>query len=217
MPFEPTLFWRSVPILLEGLTVTLLLSILAILFSGVWGVLVLLALRANQLFRVVGRIYVEIMRNTPIIVIMFFIFFGSGILGAPMTGFAAGLLSLVLQNGAYIAEIYRGGIQGVSKRQFEAGMALGFLPRQTFLLIVLPQAIRKVIAPLGTQGVMIIKDTAIVATISVAEMTFQARLLADRTAAVFEIFIALAGLYIIVTSIFNLGVRVLERKYGYKN
>jgi len=203
--------------LLEGLTVTLLLSILAILFSGVWGVLVLLALRANQLFRVVGRIYVEIMRNTPIIVIMFFIFFGSGILGAPMTGFAAGLLSLVLQNGAYIAEIYRGGIQGVSKRQFEAGMALGFLPRQTFLLIVLPQAIRKVIAPLGTQGVMIIKDTAIVATISVAEMTFQARLLADRTAAVFEIFIALAGLYIIVTSIFNLGVRVLERKYGYKN
>lgn len=203
--------------MLEGLTVTLLLSILAILFSGVWGVLVLLALRANQLFRVVGRIYVEIMRNTPIIVIMFFIFFGSGILGAPMTGFAAGLLSLVLQNGAYIAEIYRGGIQGVSKRQFEAGMALGFLPRQTFLLIVLPQAIRKVIAPLGTQGVMIIKDTAIVATISVAEMTFQARLLADRTAAVFEIFIALAGLYIIVTSIFNLGVRVLERKYGYKN
>lgn len=91
------------------------------------------------------------------------------------------------------------------------------MPKRVFLLIVLPQAIRKVIAPLGTQGVMIIKDTAIVATISVAEMTFQARLLADRTAAVFEIFIALAALYIVLISVFNLSVRLLERKYGYKN
>jgi len=217
MPFETTLMWRSVPILLEGLTVTLWLSLLAIVLSALWGVVILLALRAKRLIYGVGRVYVEIMRNTPIIVIMFFIFFGSGMVGYPMTGFAAGLLSLVLQNGAYIAEIYRGGIQGVSVRQTEAGLALGFMPRKTFLLIVLPQAIRKVIAPLGTQGVMIIKDTAIVATISVAEMTFQARLLADRTAAVFEIFIALAALYIILTSVFNLGVRVLERKYGYKN
>lgn len=217
MPFETSLMWRSVPILLEGLTVTLWLSVLAISLSGLWGVIVLLALRANRLIYCIGRVYVEIMRNTPIIVIMFFIFFGSGVLGSPMTGFAAGLLSLVLQNGAYIAEIYRGGIQGVSIRQTEAGLALGFMPRKAFLLIILPQAIRKVVAPLGTQGVMIIKDTAIVATISVAEMTFQARLLADRTAAVFEIFVALAVLYIILTSVFNLFVRLIERKYGYKS
>lgn len=196
---------------------TLWLSVLAISLSGLWGVIVLLGLRANRLIYCIGRVYVEIMRNTPIIVIMFFIFFGSGVLGSPMTGFAAGLLSLVLQNGAYIAEIYRGGIQGVSIRQTEAGLALGFMPRKAFLLIVLPQAIRKVVAPLGTQGVMIIKDTAIVATISVAEMTFQARLLADRTAAVFEIFVALAVLYIILTSVFNLFVRLIERKYGYKS
>jgi glutamine transport system permease protein len=217
MPFDTTLMWRSVPILLDGLSVTILLSVFGILFSALWAVVVLSALRSNLLIRGIGRVYVEIMRNTPIIVIMFFIFFGSGVLGSPMSGFTAGLLSLVLQNGAYIAEIYRAGIQGVSVRQTEAGLALGFKPRQTFLMIVLPQAVRKVIAPLGTQGVMIIKDTAIVATISVAEMTFQARLLADRTAAVFEIFIALAVLYIILTSVFNIGVRLLERKYGYKN
>lgn len=217
MEFQANLMWRSVPILLEGLTVTLTLSFLAIFLSMVWGVFVLLALRGNQFFYAIGRVYVEIMRNTPIIVIMFFTFFGSGVLGSPMSGFAAGLLSLLLQNGAYVAEIYRGGIQGVSSRQTEAGLALGFMPKRVFLLIILPQAVRKVIAPLGTQGVMIIKDTAIVATISVAEMTFQARLLADRTAAVFEIFFALAALYIILTSIFNLSVRLLERKYGYKN
>jgi His/Glu/Gln/Arg/opine family amino acid ABC transporter permease subunit len=217
MEFSTTLMWRSVPVLLDGLTVTLMLSFLAISLSTVWGVFVLLALRGNRLIYAIGRVYVEIMRNTPIIVIMFFIFFGSGMLGHPMTGFAAGLLSLVLQNGAYVAEIYRGGIQGVSTRQTEAGLALGFMPKRVFLLIVLPQAIRKVIAPLGTQGVMIIKDTAIVATISVAEMTFQARLLVDRTAAVFEIFIALAALYIVLTSVFNVSVRLLERKYGYKN
>lgn len=217
MPFEISLMLRSVPILLEGLTITLILSFLAILLSAFWGVILLLSMRAGKFSNAFARVYIEIMRNTPIIVIMFFIFFGSGVIGMPLSGFVAGLLSLVLQNGAYIAEIYRAGIQGVSNRQTEAGLALGFMPKRTFLLIVLPQAIRKVIAPLGTQGVMIIKDTAVVATISVAEMTFQARLLADRTAAVFEIFTALAIIYIALTSIFNLGIRVIERKYGYKN
>ena len=82
--------------------------------------------------------YVEVVRNTPVLVQMFFIFFGSGVLGYPLSGFTAGLLALVLQNGAYAAEIYRGGIRSVSQRQAEAGLALGLTPRAAFRIIVLP-------------------------------------------------------------------------------
>lgn len=217
MSFDLGFAVRAVPILMEGLSTTLTLSLLALVLSAALGILVLMGQFSGKWLRGLTRTYIEIVRNTPILVIMFFVFFGSGVLGAPMSGFLSGLVSLVLQNGAYIAEIYRGGIQGVSIRQTEAGLALGFNPKQTFTLIVLPQAVRKVIAPLGTQGVMIIKDTAVVATISVAEMTFQARLLADRTAAVFEVFAALSILYIVLTSAFNLGTRMLEKKFGYKN
>jgi ABC-type amino acid transport system permease subunit len=133
-------------------------------------------------------------------------------MGYPVSGFAAGLIALVLQNGAYAAEIYRGGIRAVAHRLAEAGLALGLTPRRSFRLIVLPIAIRNVIPPLANQGVLIIKDTSLVATISVAELTFQARLLADRTAAVFEIFFTLALFYLVLTAIFSGGMRLLERR-----
>ena len=96
-------------------------------------------------------------------------------------GLVAGLLALTLQNGAYIAEIYRAGIQSVSQRQTESGLAIGLTPREAFWVIVFPQALRKVVPSLANQGVVIIKDTSLVATLSVAELTFEARLLADRT------------------------------------
>jgi ABC-type amino acid transport system permease subunit len=143
---------------------------------------------------------------------MYFIFFGSGMMGYPLSGFIAGLIALVLQNGAYLSEIYRAGIEAVSRRQVEAGQALGMLRRQAFMIVVLPQAIRRVIPPISNQGVMIIKDTALVSTISVAEMTYQARLLADRTAAVYEIFFTLALFYLLVVSVFTASMRLLESR-----
>jgi His/Glu/Gln/Arg/opine family amino acid ABC transporter permease subunit len=213
MTFDLTFFARSFPILAEGLLMTLALALPAILLAALWGIPVVMGLLARRsVVAVLARSYVEVVRNTPVLVQMFFIFFGSGVLGYPLSGFTAGLLALVLQNGAYVAEIYRGGIRSVSQRQAEAGLALGLTPRAAFRIVVLPQAIRKVIPPLSNQGVLIIKDTSLVASIAVAEMTFQARLLADRTAAVFEIFFALAILYIVVTAVFAGLMRLLERQ-----
>ena len=213
MPFDLAFFARSFPILAEGLFTTLALALPAVVLSAVWGVPVVMGLLARRWpVSLLARTYVEVVRNTPVLVQMFFIFFGSGVLGYPLSGFTAGMLALVLQNGAYAAEIYRGGIRSVSQRQAEAGLALGLTPRAAFRIVVLPQAIRKVIPPLSNQGVLIIKDTSLVASIAVAEMTFQARLLADRTAAVFEIFFALAILYIILTSVFAGLMRLLERQ-----
>ena len=211
MSFDIGFMLRAVPILAEGLTTTLALAVPAILLAAAWGVLVVVGLLSkNRLLQRTAQGYVEVVRNTPVLVQMFFIFFGSGVLGYPLSGFVAGLLALVLQNGAYAAEIYRAGIQSVSQRQSEAGLALGLMPRAAFRIVVLPQALRKVIPPLSNQGVLIIKDTSLVATISVAELTFRARLLTDRTAAVFEIFFALALFYIALTALFSLLMRLLE-------
>lgn len=213
MAFDVTFFARSFPILAEGLLMTVALALPAIVLAALWGIPVVMGLLARRrVFALLARSYVELVRNTPVLVQMFFIFFGSGVLGYPLSGFAAGLLALVLQNGAYAAEVYRGGIRSVSQRQAEAGLALGLTPRAAFRIVVLPQAVRKVIPPLSNQGVLIIKDTSLVASISVAEMTFQARLLADRTAAVFEIFFALAILYIVLTALFAGLMRLLERQ-----
>lgn len=211
MPFDIGLITRIVPALAEGLYLTLALSALAILLSAAWGAPVVLGLMsAFRPLRIVTRAYIEIVRNTPVLVQMYFIFFGSAIVGFRLSGFVAGLVALVLQNGAYIAEIYRAGIQSVSQRQMEAGLAIGLTPRAAFRIVVLPQALRRVNPPLANQGIVIIKDTALVATLSVAELTFQARLLADRTAAVYEIFLVLAVFYIAITSAFSAMMRLIE-------
>lgn len=213
MPFDLQFAVRIVPTLAEGLRMTLALALPAILLSALWGVPVVMGLMArSRALLTLTRAYVEVVRNTPVLVQMFFIFFGSGVLGYPLSGFAAGLLALVLQNGAYAAEIYRGGIRSVTHRQTEAGLALGLTPWAAFRIVVLPQALRKVIPPLSNQGILIIKDTSLVATISVAELTFQARLLADRTAAVFEIFFTLALFYLALTAVFAGAMRLVERR-----
>jgi His/Glu/Gln/Arg/opine family amino acid ABC transporter permease subunit len=211
MLIDIALITRILPALAEGLTLTLTLSALAILFSATWAMPVVSGLMSGfRPLSILTRSYVEVVRNTPVLVQMYFIFFGSGIVGFRLSGFTAGLIALVLQNGAYIAEIYRAGIQSVSRRQMEAGLAIGLTPSAAFRIVILPQALRKVIPPLANQGIVIIKDTALVATLSVAELTFQARMLADRTAAVYEIFLALALFYIAITSVFSALMRLVE-------
>lgn len=213
MSFDITMIARILPTLAEGLRLTLELSGLAIVLSALLALPVALALMSRlRPLAVLTHGYVEVVRNTPVLVQMYFIFFGSGVVGFPLSGFTAGLIALTLQNAAYIAEIYRAGIQSVSHRQVEAGLALGLMRGATFWIVVLPQALRKVIPPIANQGVFIIKDTALVATLSVAELTFQARLLADRTAAVFEIFFTLALFYIVLTSSFTGLMRLVERR-----
>lgn len=211
MPFDLGFVSHIAPTLAQGLVTTLALALPAIVLSALWGVPVVIGLMARaRPLSLVAATYVEVVRNTPVLVQMFFIFFGSGVVGYPLSGFTAALLALVLQNGAYIAEIYRGGIQSVTHRQAEAGLALGLTPRKAFRIIVLPQAFRKVIPSLSNQGILMIKDTSLAATISVAELTFQARLLADRTAAVFEIFFTLALFYLALTAVFAGAMRLLE-------
>lgn len=209
---------RNFPLFLEGLKLTVEISALAIILSLIWGLFIVIARLSNvPALPILARSYLEVVRNTPVLVQMYFIFFGSGIAGYPLSGYTAGLLALTLQNGGYVSEIYRAGIQSVSRRQVEAGLALGMLPRRAFRIVVMPQAFRNVIPPLSNQGIIIIKDTALVSSLSVAELTYQARLIADRTAATYEVFITLAIFYIVITSVFAGGMRLLENRLRVKH
>ncbi len=215
MPLDPGMMLRAAGVLRDGLVVTLELSALAILLALAWGLPVVGARlsRSRALSALAGG-YIELMRNTPVLVQMYFLFFGFSMAGLLLTGWQAGLLALVLQNGAYIAEIYRAGIADVGRRQREAGLALGMMPLQAFRIVVFPQAVRRVLPPLGSQFVLIIKDTSLVSTLSVAEMTFQARMLTDRTAAAYEIFLTLALFYLAITGTVALAMRLVERRFA---
>ncbi|MEJ1978662.1 MAG: amino acid ABC transporter permease [Acetobacteraceae bacterium] len=211
MVFDPAMMWRALPVLLAGLRVTIELSLLAAVLSAFWAVPIVLArLSPLRALSVPAVSYIQIVRNTPVLVQMYFFYFGFAMAGLRLSGFAAGLLALVLQNAGYITEIYRAGITAVGERQREAGLALGMRPLEAFRIVVFPQALRLVIAPLTNQFVVIIKDTALVSTLSVAEMTFNARLLVDRTAAAYEVFATLAVLYLAVTGVAALAMGVIE-------
>jgi His/Glu/Gln/Arg/opine family amino acid ABC transporter permease subunit len=209
--FDSGMMLRAAPVLLDGMTVTLEIGVLAIVLSLAWGLAVVLCrISAIRPVTLSAAGYIQLVRNTPVLVQMYLFYFGLAMYGLRLSGFEAGLLAMVMQNGGYIAEIYRAGIAGVSPGQREAGHALGMRPARTFRLVILPQALRLVIAPLGNQFLVIMKDTALVSTLSVAEMTFQARLLIDRTAAAYEIFLTLALLYLVLNGLLAGLMRTVE-------
>jgi His/Glu/Gln/Arg/opine family amino acid ABC transporter permease subunit len=206
---------RFLPNLLEGLQVTIELSALAIVASLILGLLAAVGLLSHSRATILlADSYVQLMRNTPLLVQLYLIYFGFSLAGFGLSGFASGLLALSLQNGAYMAEIYRGALQSISLRQREAGKALGMRRRDIFELVELPQAFIKAVPPLGNQFIQIIKDTSIVSAIAVGELMHHGKLLSERTAATYEIFIAVALIYIALTSIVALATRAFERRFA---
>lgn len=204
---------RYLSVFLEGALVTVELALAAIAIVIVWGLVVAVARlsRVRGLAPLAGG-YIQLMRNTPLLVQIYFIYFGFAMAGFGLSGFASGLLALCLQNGAYAAEIYRGGLQSLSVKQIEGGRALGMTPWLTFRIVVLPQAVARVVPPLGNQFVLILKDTSIVSAIAVGELTHVGKLLSERTAATYEIFFVLAAFYLVMTSIVTTLVRLYERR-----
>ncbi len=141
MPVDLTSAARFLPGLLEGTLVTLELSALAVVAALILGMVVALAsLSGRIVLALPAGAFVQCMRNTPLLVQLYLVYFGLGMIGIGLSAFLSGLIALAAQNSAYIAEIYRGGLQSVSRTQIEAGKALGMSRREIFELIELPQA-----------------------------------------------------------------------------
>jgi His/Glu/Gln/Arg/opine family amino acid ABC transporter permease subunit len=215
VPFDPNFIARLIPALLEGAEVTVELALLTIAICLVWGLLVALAYAARGPLGWLAGGYIQIVRNTPLLIQLYLVYFGFSMAGFGLSGFASGLLALSLQNGGYVAEIYRGGLQSVSPRQYEAGRALGMRRWTLYTTVILPQVIARIIPPMTNQSIAIVKDTSQVAAIAVMEIMKITEVWVETSANTYDVFLGAALIYLALTSIVSLGGRICERRFAF--
>jgi polar amino acid transport system permease protein len=204
---------RLYPSLLSGFAITLSLALAAIPLALVGGlILVPLRMWAGRLVRVIVGGYVEFMRNTPLLLQIYLIYFGMPLLGLFPSEFACGAIGIALQHSAFLVEIYRGGIEAISERQWDAARAVGMRRYTALRHVILPQAALRVLGPIGNQLIILVKDTSLVSAIGVAELTMTGKVAIERLAVTLEIFVAIALLYLLLTSVLGAGLRILERR-----
>jgi polar amino acid transport system permease protein len=196
------------PTYLNALGWTALTALVASIGAIVWGcVLFLTRLTGGRWGGRAVDVYVQAFRNTPVLLPIYLIYFGFPLIGLPWPAVVCGGLALVLQNGAYVAEILRGSFKAIDRVQFDAAKSLGLSPWSTFRKITLPQVLVYSIPSLGNQVVLLLKDTSLLSAITVTELTMQAKLLTEQTGAAYEAFIVVAILYLLLVS----GTEILFR------
>jgi polar amino acid transport system permease protein len=204
--------WDARDELLWGALLTLRLSALSMVLSLIIAVFGALARTSGPApLRALVAAYVELIRNTPFLVQIFMIFFGLPTIGLRLDANSAALIAMVMNGSAYTIEIVRAGIEAVGQGQVEAAGALGLRRLQTFRLIVLPQALRTVIAPLGSQFILIMLNSSVCSVISADELTAAAEDIQSRTFRAFEAFIAATVIYFILSMLFSGVFAAVER------
>ncbi len=182
--------------LLDGLIVTLEITLYSLICSALIGLATaLLRLSGSPVGRCLAMVYLELIRNTPLLVQIFFLYF----VMAPILDigrFATAVLALSLFEGAYASEIFRAGIVAVPTGQWEASHALGMSRFSTYRAVILPQAIRRILPPLTSQAVSLFKDSALVSTIAVYDLTMQGRMIIAETFLTFEVWFTVAAIYL---------------------
>lgn len=210
-----SLMVRVFPFFLEAALVTVQISALALVLGLAAGSLGAAAkLSRSRILRTIGTVYVSVFRGTPCLIQLFILYFGGPQIGIHLDAFAAGVIGLGLNIGAYMAESIRGAILSVDKGQTEAARTIGFGRAQTMRKVVLPQAARLMIRPLGVNTVALVKGSALVSTISVVELTYTAQRFIGSTYKPFEIFGVAALLYMIIVYAVARVVDLLDRRYA---
>lgn len=206
----PVLNWLQInaPTYLGAFGWTAAIAVACSIVAILWGCVLLLMRMQGGCWgdRLVDG-YVQLFRNTPVLLWIYFIYFGFPLIGLTWPAIICGGLALVLQNGAYVSEILRGGLKAVDRVQLDAAKSLGLSSWQTFLKVVLPQVLVFSIPSLGNQVVLLLKDTSLLSAISVAELTMQAKLLTEQTGAAYQAFAVVAVLYLVLV----MGIEMLAR------
>ena len=211
------LVWQNSDAIIQALLVTLALALLAEVIGIVLGLaLSLLKIARSRLLSFPAQLYIDLFRGTPLLIQIIIIYFTTPLIGVRFTSlFYAGLAALALNSAAYVAEIFRSGIQSIDKGQMEAGRASGLSYPQTMRFIIVPQAFRRVIPPLTNEFVMLIKDTSLVSVIGLAELLRAARVLQSSTFNGTPL-IAAALLYLAICLPLIYLTNVLERRLNRK-
>jgi len=196
--------------LIQGLMVTFQISGISLLLSFAIGLTAALFRLSDSLAAcLLARCYLETIRNTPLVVQLFFIYFVLG----PVLGidrFFSAVLALSLFEGAYASEIFRAGIVSIQKGQWEAAYSLGLSSFDTYRCIILPQTFRRILPPLTSQGISLIKDSALVSIIAVYDLTMQGQVIIAETFLTFELWFTIAAIYLAVTVTLSILVNFLE-------
>jgi polar amino acid transport system permease protein len=213
--FDLSFMLRHVPDFGPAIVVALEVFLAALALALAMGLLLVLARLARGPIAWLAAAYIELFRNTPLLIQLYFIFFGLPIAGVVMSPFVSGAVALGLQHGAFFAEILRGTISAVQRGQREGGLALGMLPRQVMRQVVLPQALRNALPAMGNQLVLLLHDTSLVSTVGIFEITLEGQTIAERSAASFEMFVLVGAIYLILSAILSLVARGVELAASY--
>ncbi|PSL17135.1 amino acid ABC transporter permease [Shimia abyssi] len=213
--------WINVKFLLSGMGDTILISVIAAVISIALGLLVALpGLSTKRGWRIVNRVYVELVRSIPLLPMLFWVFYGLPIIfrsmgiNVPIDPFWGAIITLALSDSAFTAEIYRAGIQSIAKGQSEAAQTVGLNYFQTMRYVILPQAIRRILPPLANQFIYIVKMSAFASVIGMQELTRRANELVVTEYRPLEIYTLLVLEYLVLVLIISAGVRWLERRMG---
>lgn len=197
----------------DGLMVTFRISGISLVLAFFIGLTTALFRQSHSFVaQTIARVYLEAIRNTPLLIQLFFIYFVLGpVLG--INRMASAILALSLFEGAYASEIFRAGIVSIRRGQWEAAHSLGLSTFDTYGFIILPQAIRRVLPPLTSQAISLVKDSALVSTIAIYDLTMQAQAVIAETFLTFELWFTVAGMYLVVTVTLSIFVNYMEHRF----
>lgn len=213
------------PILLTSLGQTLLLTFLSLIFASLIGLLVgIMNVGKNKVFRAIGTVYVDLIRSVPLIVLAYFIYFGvptaiqaMGFSNFRLSALTAGTIALAMNAGAYMAEIFRGGIESVDQGQMEAGRSLGLPYGVTMRKIILPQAIQIMIPSIINQFIISLKDTSILSVIGFPELTKAGNIIAGNTFMPLQVWAIVGAMYAVVILLLSYAAKKMERRIKVSN
>ena len=216
MNFNFDLIVNSFPLLLLGAVITVKITAMSVALGIVIGLFAGIAriCRVKPL-RWISAVYVDFFRGTPLLVQIFLFYFAVPVItGQRIDPYVAAVGSCGINSGAYIAEIVRAGIQSIDEGQMEAGRSLGMTWAQTMRYIIVPQAMKRVIPPLGNEFIALLKDSSLVSVIGFEELTRRGQLIIAKTYASLEIWFSVAIIYLIMTLTISRFVAFLEKRYN---
>lgn len=198
---------------IDATITTLEVSLLALVIGLVLGVIICIAKIGNiKLFSYLATIYVEIIRNTPILVQIMIIYFALPEIGISFSPFMSAIIALSINSAAYVSEILRAGINSIDKGQMEAGRSLGLSYAQTMKLIIMPQAFKNSLPSLANEFISLVKESSVVYFVGVTDIMFAANAIKNATYETFGPYIVAAMIYFVITFILSQAVKSLEKK-----
>ena len=205
---------QAMPLLLTGAAVTVQITALSVLLGIIIGLFVGIArISTYRVIHLIAAVYVDFLRGTPLLVQIFLVYFALPVVtGQRIDPFVAAIAACSINSSAYVAEIFRAGIQSIDAGQMEAGRSLGMSWLQTMRYIIVPQAARRVIPPLGNEFIALLKDSSLVSVIGFEELTRRGQLIIARTYASLEIWLCVAIIYLAMTVSISRLVAWLERR-----